>query len=95
VKHLKLRFRAAVSVWWNIEAFVDVINFCHTTPPLLRDALKNMDDAARVLAAQRDEIDRLNRVAAEDARMLLAYSRWCARKGCAPSSRDLMDMVKR
>lgn len=42
----------------------------------------------------RAEVARMNRVASEDAKMLLAYSRWCEKNGCLPTSRDLMDMVK-
>lgn len=53
-----------------------------------------LQDALDLIAAQRDEIRRLSDTGESDARLLVAYQRWCARQGCTPSQQDLNDVLK-
>lgn len=38
----------------------------------------------------KQENERLTRNAETDAKMMMAYNRWCHKNGCPPSSSDLM-----
>ena len=45
------------------------------------------------MTSWQDEIARMEQAAAEDARLLLAYARWCEKNGCVPSRADLDAVV--
>lgn len=51
----------------------------------------SLNAAAKVWRA---EVARMGQAANDDARLLLAYQRWCLKNGCVPSQADLTAMVQ-
>jgi hypothetical protein len=57
----------------------------------LLDTVVGLNAAAEVWQA---EVARMGQAANDDARLLLAYHRWCLKNGCVPSQADLNAMVR-
>jgi Rieske Fe-S protein len=89
-----MKLKALPAVWRNMDALLLSLALSRAAADQLSANAKLMQEGGRMLAEQQTEVDRMNRVAAEDAKLLLAYARWCQKQGCPPSSKDLMDMVK-
>jgi hypothetical protein len=88
------KLRALPMVWRHMDTLL-------ASQALIGMACEQSRESARLMAAgidalkfQQTEIRRMDRAAENDARMLLAYARWCQKKGCAPTSRDLEEMVR-
>lgn len=89
-----MKLRALPVVWSNMDLLLASVALNKMSAQMLEANAGVMKQGLATLQAQQAEIDRMNRVAEQDAKMLLAYSRWCEKNGCAPSSSDLMGMVK-
>jgi hypothetical protein len=92
---LRGKLAALPLVWRNMEALLIAFYSIEEARKLLALHVETAKSAADLLVAQQAEIDRLNRVAADDARLLLAYARWCEKQHCAPSKADLASMVQK
>lgn len=97
-RRLHARFAMAGLGFFYPENVLTIITLLPVAQRSLRDVTESVLTLLKAVEAEstglRAEVARMNRVASEDAKMLLAYSRWCEKNGCLPSSRDLMDMVK-
>jgi hypothetical protein len=89
-----MKLKALPVVWRNMDALLLSLALSKAAANQLSANAKLMKDGLAMIEAQQAEIRRMNGVAEQDARMLLAFARWCQKQGCPPSSKDLMDMVK-
>lgn len=97
-RRLQARFAMAGLGFFYPEKVLTLIALLPVAQKVMRDMTESGLTLLKAVEAEstglRAEVARMNRVASEDAKMLLAYSRWCEKNGCLPTSSDLMDMVK-
>jgi hypothetical protein len=89
------KLMALPSVWRNMEALLAGFVLNRAAHDTLAQTNRAMQDGIALIHAMQAEVQSLNRTAEQDARLLLAYARWCEKNGCAPSSSDLMSMVQK
>jgi hypothetical protein len=89
-----MKLKALPVVWRNMDVLLAGLAMNKLAAQQMALSAQAMKDGLAMIEAQQAEIRRMNGVAEQDAKMLLAFARWCQKQGCPPSSKDLMDMVK-
>lgn len=90
-------------LWRNLDAIEAQASQSLTTltsaQRILQDSQQSLLDTVVGLNAAaevwRAEVARMGQAANADARLLLAYQRWCLKNGCVPSQTDLSAMVQK
>lgn len=96
------RLRRFWWLWRNLDAIeaqaVQSLTTLTSAQRILQDSqhsllakVVGLNAAAEVWRA---EVARMGRAANDDARLLLAYQRWCLKNGCVPTQADLTAMVQ-
>lgn len=87
------KLRVLPFVWRNMLPILDAA----TLALQAREHLERQDrwatSCAQLLQEQQNTIKQLNQMTAEDALLLLAFSRWCTARGCPPSMAELASMI--